>query len=499
MVVIILFALIGVVISDTTITINTNLGQIKGVTSSFTTNNTSYKYNVFKKIPYAKPPIGDLRFRNPEPFGPWNGTLDATEFGPSCIQISYPQFDNFLPNTNQSEDCLLLNIYTPVNVSTLKTVMIWIHGGGFQIGQGMLYDGSFLSGVGDVIVVTINYRLEALGFFSSGNDVAPGNYGLWDQQLAIKWVHDNIESFGGDPNWITIFGQSAGGLSVGLQALYAGNDGLFRRVIAQSGIGNSILAIKTFPRFEALELVQLVNCSNDLTSDSMSCLRNKTVEEIHNANMIILKRTMQLPNVHTINPFAPVVDGKFLIDTPQNILNGKGMELMFYRSLDIMIGNCDAEGSILVDSLIGRSDVNVTIGIPSDFLCNHIILPLTIDYYNNNTQVAPAICKKYKSNGTIQEQSQNSVNFYGDVFFYSPAVSSLNIHSSQNTQSNHFQYINKRIPTEFSNGIPWFHGARHGSELFYLFPLGLLINGTEDDHSFSMTMVKYWSNFAKTG
>ncbi|CAG2236094.1 Liver carboxylesterase B-1,Carboxylesterase 3,Carboxylesterase 3A,Esterase-5A,Bile salt-activated lipase,Carboxylesterase 4A,Cholinesterase,Cholinesterase 1,Liver carboxylesterase 2,Esterase CM06B1,Liver carboxylesterase,Carboxylesterase 5A,Carboxylesterase 1F,Putative inactive carboxylesterase 4,Liver carboxylesterase 1,Carboxylesterase 1D,Para-nitrobenzyl esterase,Acetylcholinesterase-1,Acetylcholinesterase,Venom carboxylesterase-6,Neuroligin-2,Pyrethroid hydrolase Ces2e,Carboxylesterase 1E,Carboxylester len=230
------------VYSDTNFKLSTKLGDIKGVQSVLTINNTSYHYKIFKNIPYAKPPTGQYRFRRPVPYGQWKGTLDATQFGPSCIQTNNAFVDKWLPNLNQSEDCLLLNIYCPTNSSTAnkKSVMIWIHGGGYQTGQGMLYNASYISAVGDVIVVTINYRLEAFGFFSTNDDIAPGNYGLWDQKMAIEWVNNNIEDFGGDTKSITLFGQSAGGLSVGLQAFNVKNKGLFQRVILQSGVGNSI-------------------------------------------------------------------------------------------------------------------------------------------------------------------------------------------------------------------------------------------------------------------
>ncbi|XP_052071092.1 carboxylesterase 1F-like [Mytilus californianus] len=194
-------------------------------------------YNEFRNIPFAKPPVGGLRFHQPVPYGSWSDIYDATRFGPSCIQSVNGIVDQYVPNTNTSEDCLVLNIYVPsgFSESNAKSVIIWVHGGGYYLGQGMFYDGSYLSGIGDVIVVTINYRLGVFGFFSTMDDVALGNYGLWDQQMAIKWVHDNIESFGGDPNSVTIAGQSAGAFSVALQALNPANKGLFHRVIAQSG------------------------------------------------------------------------------------------------------------------------------------------------------------------------------------------------------------------------------------------------------------------------
>ena len=495
---ILLFVVIPVISINTT-TVTTKLGNVIGVQSSLSFNGYTYRYNEFRRIPYAKPPVGALRFSKPVPFGKWTGTLDATEFGPSCIQTPNNFVDKWLPNTNQSEDCLFLNIYVPKNASTTnkKSVMIWIHGGGYQTGTGMLYDGSYIAAIGDVIVVTINYRLAAFGFFSTGDSLIPGNYGLWDQQLAIMWVKSNINSFGGNPGSITLFGQSAGGLSVGLQAINAKNRGLFQRVISQSGVSNSIFAIKTFPRIEAKKLVQIVNCSKNLTSEAISCLRSKSADEIQNATEIINNLTQSLPNVHIGIPFAPVVDGEFIVNKPDSIMHSKSPELEFYRSLDLVVGNCDSEGASLILILLGRKDINVTNGIPSAYLCDKIIPAVSEDYYNNNSRIIPATCDFYNSNGSLTQQSIKSINFYGDIFMYSPAVTNLNIHSINNN-STQFHYLNKRPAADNSLDISWYHGASHGDELFYLFP-SLISNATEDDISYTLKLVQYWSNFAKTG
>jgi carboxylesterase type B len=166
--------------SDSIVTLQTRLGNIKGISSTFTLINITKPYTIFRNIPFAQAPIGELRFRKPVPYGSWNGTLDATQFGPSCVQ-SLEYITEYLPNKQMSEDCLVLNVFVPSDESnSKKSVILWIHGGGYLGGQGMAYDGSYLDGIGNVIVVTINYRLEAFGFFSfsTGDDVAPGNYGL---------------------------------------------------------------------------------------------------------------------------------------------------------------------------------------------------------------------------------------------------------------------------------------------------------------------------------
>ena len=175
---------------------------------------------VFRGIPYAAPPVGDLRWREPQPAAPWKGVRKATEFGPRCVQG--PIFDDMVFRDQPSEDCLYLNVWTPARSAAEKLpVMVWIHGGGFQAGSASepRQDGARLARKG-VVVVSLNYRLGVFGFLAhpeltkeSGRG-ASGNYGLLDQVAALRWVRDNVAAFGGDPGNVTIFGESAGSFAV---------------------------------------------------------------------------------------------------------------------------------------------------------------------------------------------------------------------------------------------------------------------------------------------
>nr|XP_023018319.1 cholinesterase-like [Leptinotarsa decemlineata] len=183
-------------------------------------------FYAFQQIPYAKPPVGELRFREPLPPNNWNGILDATYNDKSCVQF----FNNYVPNIShfESEDCLYLNVYTPQYPSTNLSlpVMYFIHGGSFLIGAANFeYTGPHYLLESGVIVVTVNYRLGAFGFLTTGDEIIPGNYGLKDQQMGLKWVQKNIKYFGGDPEKVTIFGQSAGASSVGFQMMSKGSKG----------------------------------------------------------------------------------------------------------------------------------------------------------------------------------------------------------------------------------------------------------------------------------
>ncbi len=197
----------------------------------------------FKGIPFAAPPVGDLRWRPPAPPAPWPGVRAATAYGAVCMQkISA---DNGLGPGPASEDCLTLNVFTPVGkTGPALPVMVWIHGGGLVNGSGTaaLYDGSALARQG-VVVVTINYRLGRFGFFAhpaltaEQRGAALANYGLMDQIAALKWVRRNIARFGGDPGNVTIFGESAGGLSVNRLMMMRQARGLFHKAIVESGAG----------------------------------------------------------------------------------------------------------------------------------------------------------------------------------------------------------------------------------------------------------------------
>jgi para-nitrobenzyl esterase len=195
----------------------------------------------FNGIPFAKPPIGRLRWRMPEPPEPWAGVRDAAYFGNIAPQIASPS-GGVLGGTpgTRSEDCLYLNIQTPACDSAKRPVMVWIHGGGFNTGAGSVgtYNGKYIVPRGDIVLVTINYRIGAFGFLnlhdaSGGKLPGSGAEGLGDQIAALRWVKENIAAFGGDPGNVTIFGESAGGMSVG--ALLAAPQGLFHKAIAQSG------------------------------------------------------------------------------------------------------------------------------------------------------------------------------------------------------------------------------------------------------------------------
>jgi para-nitrobenzyl esterase len=250
---------------DSTIRIST--GRIRG---TVTTDLRSYQ-----GIPYAAPPVGVLRWRAPRPVRPWAGVRDATRPGAPC-----PSLSGRPPTVTGSEDCLTVNVQAPRVVPGRLPVMIFVHGGGFAYGSGAIYDPTRLVTRGRVVVVTFNYRLGALGFLDHPalHDPYAGNFGLADQQAALRWVRQNIASFGGDPRNVTLWGQSAGAFSTCAQLAAPGAKGLFDKAIVQSGPCGNALATRPTAERRGLAVAAKLGCPDPKTA--VACLRAKPFQDL---------------------------------------------------------------------------------------------------------------------------------------------------------------------------------------------------------------------------
>jgi para-nitrobenzyl esterase len=288
---------------------------------------------VFRGIPFARPPLGELRFAPPRPPAAWTGVLPATRFGPAAPQ---EQSTVGFGIEETSEDCLTLNVCTPGLDDAHRPVMVWIHGGAFVFGGACqpIYDGARLARHGDVVVVTVQYRLGALGFLYlkdllDGEIECGANVGLLDQLLAITWVHDNIEAFGGDPANVTIFGESAGGMSVGSLLGMPEARGLFHRAIAQSGSGRDLLSTDA-----ATEIARTLLSHLALDPGDARKLLEVPVEALLQAQqrcwIDVMRTRRQLP-------FRPVVDGVVFPAPPAESIAGgmsTGVPLLVGTTLD---------------------------------------------------------------------------------------------------------------------------------------------------------------------
>jgi para-nitrobenzyl esterase len=249
----------------------------------------------FLGIPYAAPPVGDLRWQPPHDAPRWTGTLQAIKFANTCAQQQRGVFA--APST--TEDCLYLNVFAPEtkpDLATPRPVMVWFHGGGLFSGESNDYDGGKLARRGDVVVVTLNYRVGALGFLSHPAINAEGhpfaNYGIMDQQSALRWVQRNIAAFGGDPGNVTIFGQSGGGTAVMANLVSPLSKGLFHRAINQSGTRIAVTTPAT-----ALKLGQDFAAAAGCADQSVKCLRSLTVEQVLGNQAGIVRTVSDFPSV----------------------------------------------------------------------------------------------------------------------------------------------------------------------------------------------------------
>lgn len=249
--------------------VQTASGAVRGVVAA--------DHRIFAGIPYAAPPVGPLRWQPPAPEASWQGVRDAGRPGPRCIQDPGGDMEQ---GRNTSEDCLTLNVWTPPRSAQPRPVMVWIHGGAFVNGSGGIYDARRLAARGDIVVVTINYRLGTLGFLAHpglGPAGRVGNYGLADQQAALRWVRDNIAGFGGDPAMVTIAGESAGGMSVCDHLVAPGSVGLFRAAIIQSAPCQAQIDLPTAQR-RSLDYAAGVGCPDPATA--ARCLRDLPVDKL---------------------------------------------------------------------------------------------------------------------------------------------------------------------------------------------------------------------------
>ncbi|XP_043837719.1 cocaine esterase-like [Dromiciops gliroides] len=446
----------------------TESGQIQGTYSRI--KGTHKGVNVFLGIPFAKPPVGDLRFSPPQPPDSWNNVRHATSRPSMCLQDVTVQEKllNLLKIpvtlTSPSEDCLYLNIYTPAHAKegARLPVMVWIHGGGFVLGSASTYDGSMLSASQNVVVVIIQYRLGILGFFSTGDTSAPGNWGYLDQVAALRWVQRNIAHFGGDPGCVTIFGESAGGTSVSSHVLSPMSKGLFHRAIMESGVAILPGMITSSPEMLVNVVANLSACERHSSASMVQCLRNKTEEEI----MAIGKH---LPII------SGVVDGQFLPKHPEELLaSGE------FHHVPSIIGVNNHEFGWLIPAEMGMAGFKQ--GMDKKSIQSFLQNPL----WGIPSELQHLMMEEYFKN--IEDPRELRAQFQemmGDFIIVMP---SLKVAKYQHSDSPVYFYEFQHRPKRLKGLKPDSVKADH---VFWM--------GTQEEKLLSHRIMSYWTNFARHG
>uniref|UniRef100_A0A8C5Z813 Carboxylic ester hydrolase n=1 Tax=Marmota marmota marmota TaxID=9994 RepID=A0A8C5Z813_MARMA len=433
----------------------THTGQVRG--SLVRVKGTDVGVHTFLGIPFAKPPVGPLRFAAPEPPDPWSGVRDGTSHPAMCLQdVARNTLVTNLLNLTlhpipMSEDCLYLSIYSPAHAreGSNLPVMVWIHGGALVVGSASMYDGSILAAIENVLVVTIQYRLGVLGFFSTGDQHATGNWGFLDQVATLRWVQQNIAHFGGNPDRVTIFGQSAGGTSVSSHVVSPMSQGLFHGAIMESGV--------------AL-LPKIIDISSEVVS-MVSALNHESQDTLEQEMLAITK---------AFKTISGVVDGTFLPRHPEELL-----ALADFQPVPSIIGVNNDEFGWLLSTV--RS-----IPIPLS------LLNRTLNEYMGDNEDPQ----------TLRLQLQEVM---ADILFVNPA---LQVAHYQRSHAPVYFYEFQHRPNIFNDIRPLHVKADHSDEIIFVFGSfkdldpclpPSTVEFTEEEELLSRRMMKYWANFARNG
>lgn len=439
--------------------VDTDKGRIRG------TVHTTHRS--FLGIPYAAPPVGQLRWKAPEPHPTWVTTRDAMKFGPSC-----PQEAGMTRPNEDAEDCLTLNVWTPLRPPAKPApVMVWIHGGGFISGGSATttYNGSAFAVEAGSVVVTINYRLGALGFLAHpALGEGSGNFGLLDQRLALQWVKKNIAAFGGDPDNVTIFGQSAGSMSVCAHVVSPLSKGLFHRAIMQSGPCSWGFPTKQAAEAQGQKLAEKLGC--DKAKDPVSCMRGKGVKEARTA--LALKSMMIFGD--GVN-WGPTIDGVNFTSQPEDAIKTGS-----FNKVPIVLGSNKDEGSIFL-------------------ILSGLLNKLTEAEYKKTAEaffgarageaVARYPASSYKNPGFAL------MDVIGDAGFVCPLRRNSRYFADNGVKVWHYHFTHDPSISPFAVGK-----AYHGCEIPFIFrPRADLENLRPEERKLSAKMSGYWGRFALLG
>ncbi|XP_028286767.1 carboxylesterase 3 isoform X2 [Parambassis ranga] len=463
-------------------------GQIRG--GYVTVKGTERRVTQYLGIPFARPPVGPLRLAAPQAAQPWEGERDGTQQPPMCIQdpevvvnVSKMMSIEFTP-PELSEDCLYLNVYTPAAASQgdKLPVMVWIHGGGLSMGAASQYDGAPLAAYENIVMVIIQYRLGILGYLSTGDEHAQGNWGFLDQLAALRWVQENIQAFGGDPQTITVAGESAGGISASILTLSPQAKGLFQRAIFQSGVATLGTYNTNHPLPHAQIVANLTGCAHSSTQELVQCVKGKSKDELVTAT-----KKMKIF-------LGAVVDGEFLTEPAEELL--KRQEVL---KVPVLMGVTNHEfGWILPQSFappgwdrgMSREAVLAIINMFNPTGTNSV-----------NSLIADEYLKDAKTPEEIRDRFTEVI---GDLLMTLPAIKVAGYHADAGVPVYLYEFVYRAEIHKHSR--PSFVKADHADDVGLMFGgcfwnghIKIIGNITREDDRFCRTMMAYWANFARNG
>ncbi|KAJ8923397.1 hypothetical protein NQ315_001955 [Exocentrus adspersus] len=469
-------------------------GQIRGRALKLVDNSTYY---AFQDIPYASPPVGELRFKEPVAPEKWEGVLNTTKNTKICYQSGVY---SDLGDLRQTEDCLYLNVYTTLkpgdDTQIPLPVLVWIHGGGLISGSGAsLFYNPQLFLHHNIIIVTINYRLGPLGFLTTEDGVIPGNLGLKDQHFALQWVKKNIKLFGGDPEKVTISGESAGGECVGWHLSSLRNKDLFRAAILQSGTAMGAYSHQDYARFYAFELGKSLdsNFTSDDSAELLKLLQNTSASDITNNTVtVVVGKEIGLDIVGGMI-WGPVIENKELDGAFVTGLFHEDVRIGNINQVPIIIGFNSEEESFLwrIDASRFKKWAKYFDSDPSNIIHNKF--NMTIE----NKLTAGKKLREIYTDGTFEDDVGAVVTFFSDEEFSTPMTRHAKLQSYYaDVYLYQFSYKGK-LGGQIDDDDADLKGVGHTEELPYFWGQNSNEPIDPDDEKTRHRLLTLWTNFVK--